>query len=405
MSLVLRGATLIDGTGSDPVRAASIRIDGSRIAALAPAAKGDEVVDLEGCTVLPGLIDAHTHLGIAYSLAGGGEISAAELAAGVFENCRLALASGFTTCRDLAGLDGGIVQAIDRGAVRGPRIFPSGTAIAQDGGHGTFQPRWSECHCGISIPGLVDAVTICTGADEVRRAARRAFRRGATQLKVFLSGGVVSLTDEIEDTQLSIDEIRAAVEEARARHTYVTGHAHNNGAIRNGLAAGVSCFEHGSWMDEETARAMKDADASFVPTQTIAVVMQRDYRALGMPDLVVPRIRQVADRAVNAVRLAIAAGVRVGSGSDLLGPAQKDRGLELVLRAEIAGPMAAIVAATSTNAQILGVADRLGTVEVGKLADFTVVRGDPLAEPGLFADPSRIVWVMKNGVVEKDIRQ
>ncbi|MGH7898361.1 MAG: amidohydrolase family protein [Candidatus Binatia bacterium] len=403
MSILLRGGALIDGTGADPVRSTSVQIEGERIAAIGGAAKADEVIDLEGCTLLPGLIDAHTHLGLAYDFrARAGEISTAEIAAAVFRNCSLALDSGFTTCRDLAGLDGGIVAAIAKGSVRGPRIYPSGPALAQDGGHGTFMPRWSDCHCAISVPGLVDAITVCNGPDEVRLAARKAFRRGATQIKVFLSGGVVSLTDELDDTQLAVEEIRVAVEEARARNTYVTAHAHNNRAIRNGLAAGVSCFEHGSWLDEETAEAMAAAGAALVPTLAIAHVMKREYAAWGLPALVVPRIEQVERHMKGAVGVARSAGVTVGSGSDLIGANQRERGLELVLRAAATDPLEAIVAATATNARILGIGDRLGSVAVGRLADLVAVRGDPLREPALFGEPERIALVIKGGVVEKN---
>ena len=405
--MLLRGATLIDGSGADPVRSASVRVEGEIITAIGDRGRSDETLDLEGCTLLPGLIDAHTHLGIAYdfSRAHAGEVSTAELAAAVFKNCALALDSGFTTCRDLAGLDGGIAQTIAKGMVRGPRILPSGPALAQDGGHGTFMPRWSDCYCPIAVPGLVEAITVCNGPDEVRLAARKAFRRGAKQIKVFLSGGVVSLTDEIDDTQFTVEEVRAAVEEARSRKTYVTAHAHNNRAVRNGLAAGVSCFEHGSWLDEETATAMAESSAALVPTLTIARVMKRDYVAWGLPELVVPRIEQVEGHMASAVKIAGAAGLKVGSGSDLIGQNQTDRGLELVLRAEIDGPLAAIVAATATNAKILGLGKQIGTVETGKLADLVAVRGNPLEEPALFGDPERVVLVMKGGVVEKDRRK
>jgi imidazolonepropionase-like amidohydrolase len=405
----LRGATLIDGTGGDPRSGVEVAVDGERLGRIGPEAPdGDgEVLDLTGLTLLPGLIDAHTHLGIAYDLAHhahAGMVPTAEIAARTFRNCELALDSGFTTVRDLAGLDGGVVRTIALGLVRGPRIFPSGPAIAQGGGHGTFMSPWSDCYCPVSLPGLVDATAVCDGPDDVRKAARVAFRRGATQLKVFVSGGVVSLSDDLEDTQLSIDELRVAVEEAEARGTYVTAHAHNCRGIRNGLAAGVTCFEHGSWLDEETATAMAAAGAAMVPTLAIAHLMRTEHAAWGLPDLVLPRIEQVADRMVDAIKLARDAGVILGSGSDLLGPDQSRRGLELALRSAVDGPMEAIVSATATNARILRRADQLGTVESGKLADLIAVRGDPLTEPELFGDADRVVLVIKGGVVVKDSR-
>jgi imidazolonepropionase-like amidohydrolase len=254
----------------------------------------------------------------------------------------------------------------------------------------------------VSIPGLIDAVAVCNGPDDVRLAARRAFRRGARQLKLFLSGGVISLTDDLSDTQLAIDEIRAAVGEAEARSSYVAAHAHNNRAIRNGLAAGVRCFEHGTFLDADTAQAMASAGAFLVPTLTIAHVLRESPKALGVPESIAARVGQASSRMGEAIRHARAAGVTLGSGSDLLGPKQNQRGMELVLRAEIEGAMAAIVSATATNAKILGLGEKIGTVEAGKIADLVAVRGDPLAEPGLFGDAGRVVLVIREGIVEKN---
>jgi imidazolonepropionase-like amidohydrolase len=408
MTLALRGAVLVDGTGADPVRDRTVVVEGNRIASVDRGSRpGTDaaVLDLDGCTLLPGLIDAHTHLGIAFELhhmANAGHLGNAEIAARVFAVCEATLHAGFTTCRDVGGLDGGVVRAIELGLVTGPRILPSGPAIAQDGGHATFMAPWSDCWCPTTLPGLVDGVVVANGPEQVRRAARVAFRRGATQLKVMVSGGVISLTDELGHTQLTVDELRAAVEEAEARETYVTAHAHNSRAIRNGLAAGVACFEHGSWLDEETAAAMAEAGAALVPTLTVAHVMATDWREWGVPEAVVPRLEQAAGQMEQSIAIARAAGVTIGSGSDLLGPRQHRRGLELALRGELEDAMTAIVSATSTNARILRMADRIGTVGPGKLADLVAVRGDPLAEPRLFDDPDRVVLVVKDGVVVKD---
>ena len=214
---------------------------------------------------------------------------------------------------------------------------------------------------------------------------------------------MISLTDELSDTQLAQDEIRAAVAEAQARSSYVAAHVHNNRAIRNGLAAGVRCFEHGTFLDEETAHAMASAGAILVPTLTVAYVMRTSPQSLGVPESIAARAGQAGQQMGAAIGHARAAGVTVGSGSDLLGPKQNLRGLELVLRAEIEGAMAAIVSATATNAKILGLDRQIGTVESGKIADLVAVRGDPLAEPGLFGDAQRVVLVVRDGILEKNL--
>jgi len=245
---------------------------------------------------------------------------------------------------------------------------------------------------------------VCDGPDEVRVAARTALRRGATQVKVCVSGGVVSLTDRLEDTQFTVDELKAAVEEADARDTYVTAHAHNVRGIRNGLEAGVRCFEHGTFLDAETATAIAEAGARYVPTLAVAHLMAAEWQDWGLSEDVANRIEGIEEAMSGAVKLAYDAGVIMGSGSDLIGPQQRRRGLELTLKARIIGAMEAVVSATSVNARIMGAEDRLGSLEPGKIADVVAFRGDPLADPEIFDDPDAVVLVVKNGEVVRDRR-
>jgi imidazolonepropionase-like amidohydrolase len=409
MSLILRGATLIDGTGNDPRPESTVIVEGNRITAIrADAAlqhvEDAQVIDLRGLTLLPGLIDAHAHFGLV-EFGPPGNTPVAVLAAQIFRNCELALDAGFTTVRDTGGIDGGVRQAIDRGLLRGPRIYPSGPLLVQTGGHGDFGPPFLDHHLsGTTVPGLVQVSIVCDGPDEVRRAARTAFRRGATQIKVVVSGGVVSVTDRLEDTQFTVEELRGAVTEATARETYVTAHAHNVRSIRNGLAAGLQCFEHGTFLDDETATEMAAAGAALVPTLAVTHLFAQEWQRWGVPESTVPRMSAVAQAMQEAVKIAHRAGVILGSGSDLIGPEQNRRGLELPLKAGCIGAMEAIVSATATNARIIRAEADLGTVAVGKLADLIAMDGDPLAEPELFDDPSRVVLVVKDGAVAKDAR-
>jgi imidazolonepropionase-like amidohydrolase len=410
MTLVLRGGTLIDGTGADPVDGTVVVAQGELLTGVgqraAFSADSAQVLDCDGLTLLPGLVDAHSHLGL-LAMDAPERIPPAVAAAQIFRNCELALDAGFTTVRDVAGIDGGVARAVAEGLVRGPRILPSGPILSQTGGHGDHAPAFLDAHHHDyqGIAGISQFNVTCDGPEQVRLAARRAFRHGATQIKVCVSGGVVSFTDRLEDAQLTVAELRAAVEEAEARGTYVTAHAHNVRGISNGLEAGVSCFEHGTFLDEATAQRMAAAGADLVPTFAVLRLMTRQWRQWGVPEAVLPRLAGVEDAMASSMKLAIAAGVRVGSGSDLLGPRQEHRGLELVIKSELLDPMAAIASATSTNAAILRLGERIGRVAEGLVADVIAVDGDPLGEPSLFDDPGRVVLVVKAGQVVKDTRR
>ncbi len=403
-TFLLGGATILDATGADPYRGSSVLVGDGHIRAIGELTSSDATaIDLDGLTLLPGLIDAHAHHGIV-EVHDADRTPLAVLAARIVANLGRTLQEGFTTSREMGGLDGGFAQAVAEGMVSGPRLFPSGPLLCTTAGHGDLGPSYlpHSAHSHDRVPGLVQNGRPVDGPDAVRRAAREAFRHGATQLKMCISGGVVSLTDRMEDVQFSVDEMRAAVEEAEARHTYVAAHAHNTDAIRRGLEAGIHSFEHGTFLDAATAELMAARGAVLVPTLTVLVRWLADPG--DVPVTSRDRIASSLTAMQQAVRLGVEHRITMGSGSDLVGAVQQGRGDEIVHKAALVGALDAIISATRTNASILGWGDRLGTIEVGKIADLIAVDGDPLADPSVLADPRRIVLVMQDGRIVKDTR-
>lgn len=411
MSMLLTGATVIDGVADDPLPSGSVLVEDDRIVGVGvrDVPRDADLVDLSGLTLLPGLIDAHVHIGHSSEMRAvlNMEVSIAERAADIFRTLRQTVDAGFTAVRDCGGIDHGVLRTVGRGLVPGPRIWASASPLVQCGGHGhlgsPFLPPDETFH--FRVRGLTAVGRISDGCDEVRKAARECFRQGATFLKMVVTGGVVSISDNLSDTQFTHDEIATAVAEARARNTYVTVHAHNVAGIRNAVRAGVQCVEHGTGIDDATAAMMADQGVSLVPTLAIARVLEENFDQHGLPPQVRERVGDTMQGMVDGMRAALAAGVPVGSGSDLIGPNQNRRGLEIALKAEVIGAMAAIKSATSVNARIMGAADRIGSLAEGKLADLVAVDFDPLARPDLFDDPERVVLVVKGGRIVMDTRK
>jgi imidazolonepropionase-like amidohydrolase len=402
--LWLDGGTLADGTGADPVPNPGILAEAGRITRVGGTRPADaQVVDCGGLLLTPGLIDAHVHMACApFDPSLRYDVSVADMAADMFLNCQQTLQGGFTTVRDTGGIDRGLADVIAAGKMPGPRILQCGPVHSQTGGGGQMGAEWEPTHLWDqhAIPGLVAWALLSDGPDELRKNVREGFRRGATFVKLLVTGAVVAIsTQQPSDTQFTEAEIAVAVEEARAKGTYVTVHAHNNAGIRAAVTAGVRCVEHGSQIDEETAALMSEHGVALVPTLSIMEQLVADPASMGLAPSYASRLSEFARTARDAVLTARAAGVRVGLGSDLLGPDQRDRGRELVHRATLETPMRALEAATRINADVIGLGDDLGTIEAGKIADIAGFAGDPLSEPGQFADRDRVALVVQGGRV------
>lgn len=404
--LCIRNATLIDCTGADPRPNTSLLVEGRVIRRIGPdraiePPRGATVIEAGGRTLLPGLMDAHVHFGITDLTAEAinrqpGAVYAMQVARAI----EATIDHGFTTVRDAGDLDGGWAYAVRAGYLRGPRIFPSGGPLTQTGGHGDSRPRFRDTPPE-GVPGFRCVPAIVDGPDEVRRAARLQLRHGATQIKVMASGGAMSPTDELEHTQFTIEELAAAVEVAQAAGTYVLAHAYHPRAITNALAAGVRSIEHGNFLDEATAARMAEAGAFLVPTLVTYEQIELGGAAQGVPENMLEKIRTVRRAGDESVRIARAAGVKIASGSDLLGTMQAARGRELTLKAAALSPMEALISATRTTAELLCIADRTGTLEAGKQADLILVDGDPLAEIAVLEKPDNVLLVVQEGVIVK----
>jgi imidazolonepropionase-like amidohydrolase len=405
--LVIRDVSVLDCTGREPSGRHDVVVREGRIAGIEPAGReqhaGSAVVDGAGCTLLPGLTDAHVHFAIIGPHGDHGDEPLINHVLKVASFIEGALDEGFTTVRDAGGLEPAWAKAVASGLIHGPRILPSGSYLSQTGGHGDARLAHEAVHRhGPSIPGLIARGEIVDGPDAVRRAAREQLRRGATQIKIFASGGVVSPTDPYDSLQLSREEIEAAVEVARGWHTYVLAHCHTSAAIDVAVEAGVRSIEHGSLLEPDTAARMAENGVFMVPTLQTVIMIRDDPDRFGLTPEKVAAIRAIAERSFESIRVADAAGVAIGSGSDVVGPWQGRRGEEIVLKAPILGVHRAIISATRTNAELFNLADRIGSVELGKEADLILLRGEPLDDVELFRDPANVRVVLQRGAVVKD---
>lgn len=404
---VLTNAFLIDCTGKEPVEGAAVVVEGDlikdviRSGRVGPLRGRVETLNLRGRTLMPGLTDAHVHIcAVDANIPEQHRNNPPSLiAAKALRRAEQCLLQGFTTVRDAGGADYGFREAIASGLYPGPRLLVSGRVLSQTGGHGDKRRRaeWIEpIDCCVGMVGV-----IADGPDEVRRAAREQLRRDVDQIKLMASGGAMSPSDELDTTQYTVEEMRAAVEEARAVGKYVLAHAYSGAAVRNALAAGVRCIEHGNLIDEAGARELKKAGAYLVPTMVTYEAIWREGKSHGIGDHQIQKINIARERSVEGLTHAYRAGCRIGSGSDLLGDMMSQRAVELELKGQVMKPMEVLLSATRVNAEIFRLEDRIGTVEPGKWADLIVVKGNPLKDLRVFQQADNLHLIMKGGVVHK----
>ncbi len=395
---LFHGGDLFDGTGEDP-RPADVVVDGEHILSVGAHGTGDadQAVDLTGRTMLPGLFDCHVHV-----IFSGVDILRDLqtpfsyrffLAA---QNLETTLRAGITSVRDAAGADAGVKRAVEQGLVAGPRMQIAIDIISQTGGHGDeyFPCGLDVPLMGVPYPGKPSCIV--DGTDEMRRKVRELIRAGADVLKVASSGGVLSVGSDPRRAHFRPAELDVLVEEATAAGRHVMAHAQAADGIKNALRAGVRSIEHGIFLDDEAISLMLERDAWLVPTLVAPIwVIESVAAGAQISDASARKAREVVDLHADSFRRAVAAGVKVAMGTDAgVGP-HGDNLRELALMGASGMPPAAVLrSSTLEAARLLGVEERLGTVEEGKLADLIVVGGDPYDLDGLAA---RIEQVWKGG--------
>jgi imidazolonepropionase-like amidohydrolase len=400
--VALKAARLFDGASDRVVTNAVVIVDGPRIQSIGgPIPAGAEVIELGDVTLMPGFIDAHTHLS-----GESGENFYREFFEGFMRHpaeqaliatgyARRTIEAGVTTVRDVGAgeyIDIALRNAIASGAIIGPRMLVAVRAISATGGHGDGDAVPPAR--GMPQPGPIDG--ICNGADQCRAAVRFQIKYGADVIKAMPSGGVLSLSDPVENPQLTQEEMNAIVEEAHHWGRKVAAHCHGDAAAKIAIAAGVDSIEHGTFLQPDTLALMRDKGIYLVPTLMAAETVKT--RLDSLPPSISTKARAAIASRDTLFRNALKSGVKIAFGTDAAVSRHGDNAREFALMTSLGMPAAAALRTTANSAALLGLEATIGTLASGKLADIVAVPGNPLTD---ITATERVTFVMKEGVVVK----
>lgn len=398
--------SLIDGISNEPKKNMTIVVEKNKIVTIetgfSKTASTDKLIDLKTKTVMPGWIDMHVHMEHETSPTRYVEsftFNPADYAYQSVKFSEVTLMAGFTTVRDLGGSGVNIAlrNAINKGWIKGPRVYTAGRSIATTGGHADPTNGYRKDLMG--DPGPVDAVA--NGPDECRQAVRQRYKEGSDLIKITATGGVLSVAKSSSNPQFTQDEVKAIVETAKDYGFKVAVHAHGAEGMKRAIRAGVNSIEHGTLMDDEAIALFKQYGTWYVPTLTAGAAVADSAKIPGYyPALVTPKALEIGPQIKATLAKAWKAGVKIAFGTDAGVYKHGMNWLEFAYMNEAGMPvMETIKAATMNAAELLGENDKLGSIEAGKLADIVAVDGDPLKDVKVF---NKVVFVMKDGVVYKN---
>ena len=390
---ILKG-TVIDGIHETPIENGLVAISGNTIAYVGSAEgfvipEGATVV--EGKTILPGFIDCHIHLSGEEDVCDGAAFGDTLLAAAY--HCGLLIDSGFTSVRDMSEQGTYLTRAQKMGTLRAPRIMPGGKCLSVTAGHGDDGHNMTK----EEINQKSTTCVLCDGPAECLQAVRQQFRKGAEFIKIFATGGVSSPTDGVDDVQFSMEELEAIVAEAKRHHSYVAAHCTGNEGAYQALLAGVECIEHGVMLTQREIDLMAEKNIPLVSTLFVSELCSK----LKGPQWFMDKASKCYAANVNTIAMARKAGIRIAFGTDFSNSKntsyrKEGQEFEAMVRAGMT-PWEAIQAGTINAAHVMRKADKLGSLEVGKLADIVIADGDPLADISVLADASHITAVFQDG--------
>ena len=408
MALYLfRNFRLLDPDEGEARADREMLVEGERIREVSDApikSAAATVIDGGGRTLMPGLIDSHVHVVLSDVVIPKMEsVPLTLMTARAADLMRRMLDRGFTSVRDTGGADWGIKEGVDKGLLPGPRLFIAGKALGPTGGHSDGRRRTqlaTRCNC---CNALAFSMGIADGVSQVRKAVREEMRQGADQIKIMMSGGVASPYDPLDSLQFSMDEVRAAVEEAQAFGRYVCAHAYTPEAITRAAQAGVRTIEHGNLIDDASAKLMAEKGMFLVANLVAYYEMKKRAAEFGMNADMLAKNDLVIDGALRSLEICKRHGVPVAYGTDLLGQLQTEQSQEFALRAQVLSPLEIIRSATTIGARLLRMEGKLGCLTPGAFADLIALDGDPLKDLGLFqGQGERLAMIMKGGAFHKN---